>query len=47
MLVKTGISDFWVDEIEWNGQVEYVQKQIDSKDFKMLDGHENAFYLFC
>ena len=46
MLIKIGNSDFWVDEIEWNGQVWYVQKQIDSKDFKILDGHQNAFCLF-
>ena len=47
MFIKIGNSDFWVDEIEWNRQVWYVQKQIDSKDFKILDGHQNAFCLFC
>ena len=47
MFIKIGNSDFWVDEIEWDGQVWYVQKQIDSKDFKILDGHQNAFCLFC
>ena len=47
MLVKIGNSEFWVDETERNGQVYYVQKQIDSKDFKMLDGQKNAFCLFC
>ena len=47
MFIKIGNSDFCLDEIEWNGQVSYVQKQIDSKDFKMLDGQQNAFCLFC
>ena len=42
-----GNSDFWVNEIEWNGQVKCVQKQITSKDSKMSDGHQNAFCLFC
>ena len=47
MLIKIGNSDFWVDEIEWNGQAKHVQKQIDSKDFKILNGHQNHFCLFC
>ena len=47
MSTKIGNSDFWIDEIEWSRQVSYVEKQIDSKDFKMLDGHQNPFCLFC
>ena len=47
IFIKTGNSDLWVDEIEWNGQLWYAQKQIDSKDFKILDDHQNAFCLFC
>ena len=43
MYVHQDNSDFWMDEIEWSRQVWYVEKQIDSKDFKMLDGHQNAF----
>ena len=46
MFIKIGNSDFWVDEIEWDGQVWYVQKQIDSKDFKILDSHKNVFFCF-
>ena len=33
MFIKIGNSDLWVDEIEWNRQVQYVQKKIDSKNF--------------
>ena len=47
VFIKIGNSDFWVDEIEWNGQVECVQKEIDSKNVKMWDDHQNAFCLFC
>ena len=47
MFIKIGNSDFWLDEIEWNGQIQYVQKQNDSKNFKMLDDHQNTFCLFC
>ena len=47
MLIKIGNSDFWVDEIEWNGRAKHVQKQIDSKDFKILNQHQNPFCLFC
>ena len=45
MFIKIGNSEFWVDEIEWNRQVWCVQKQIDSKDFKMMDDHQK--FLFC
>ena len=48
MFIKIGNSNFWLDEIEWSGQVQYVQKQIDSKDFEMLNGQQIAFFcLFC
>ena len=48
MFIKIGNSNFWVDEtgVEWT-QLSYVQKQINSKDFKILDSHQNAFCLFC
>ena len=45
--IKIDNSDFWVDEIQWNGQVQCIQKQIGSKDSKMLDDHQNVFCLFC